>query len=293
MLNYNHLYYFHVAALEGSVASAAQRLGVTQPTVSEQVRALERALGVSLFERHPTGLKLTEAGRLTFEHTSVMFRASERLAEALGRSKSTMPRSLRIGISSPVARTTTTDFLMPVLALDNCVPCIRAADSAELMRDLRGSDLDLVLCESEPPEAARRGIEVVEIDKIKMVAIAPPSAQLAPDWQDARMIQYSASSSFRWEVEAFLEQNGLRPQIAAEADDGDFLVEAAARGGHVVVVPRSCARDAIKTGRVRVVADLTDANAGVYAAYADGVSAELARRAVQVLVDHVRSHHVD
>jgi len=51
MLNYNHLHYFHVAALEGSVAGAAVKLGVTQPTVSEQVRSLERALGVSLFER--------------------------------------------------------------------------------------------------------------------------------------------------------------------------------------------------------------------------------------------------
>mgnify|MGYP001043149089 CR=1 FL=1 len=50
MLNYNHLYYFHVAAIEGSVAGAAERLGVTAATVSEQVRALERALGKKLFE---------------------------------------------------------------------------------------------------------------------------------------------------------------------------------------------------------------------------------------------------
>jgi DNA-binding transcriptional LysR family regulator len=41
MLDYNHLYYFHVAATAGSVANAAQRLGVTQPTVSEQVKAIE------------------------------------------------------------------------------------------------------------------------------------------------------------------------------------------------------------------------------------------------------------
>ena len=83
MLNYNHLYYFHVAATEGSVAGAAEKLGVTQPTVSEQLRALERSLGVTLFDRSPTGLKLTGSGRLAFEHTSVMFRASERLIESL------------------------------------------------------------------------------------------------------------------------------------------------------------------------------------------------------------------
>src|ERR1043165_3788459 len=98
MLNYNHLHYFHVAATEGSVAAAAERLGVSQPTVSEQVRALQRSLKVSLFERSATGLKLTGAGRLAFEQTSVMFRAGERLVESLGHDNQAVPRSLRIGI---------------------------------------------------------------------------------------------------------------------------------------------------------------------------------------------------
>jgi DNA-binding transcriptional LysR family regulator len=42
---------------------------VTQPTVSEQLRSLERTLGLTLFERTPSGLKLTESGRLAFEQT--------------------------------------------------------------------------------------------------------------------------------------------------------------------------------------------------------------------------------
>ncbi len=289
MLNYNHLYYFHVAANEGSVASAATRLGVTQPTVSEQIRALERTLRVSLFDRHPTGLKLTEAGRLTFEHTSVMFRAGERLAEALGHSRRELPRSLRIGISSSVARTTATEFLIPVLAVENCVPFIRSSDSVELLRELKGGNLDLLLCESEPPEPARRGLEISPIDSTPMVAIGGASNGLAPDWQNARLIQYTAASSLRWEVDAFLDKHGFRPQIAAEVDDGHFLVEAAARGGYVVIVPRSCARDAIKTGRVTVLADLPEVHAGVYAVYPDGATSDLARRAVQVLVEHVRA----
>src|SRR6476619_4403853 len=103
MLNYNHLHYFHVAATEGSVAGAAEKLGVTQPTVSEQLRSLEKSLGVVLFERSPSGLKLTDEGRLAFEHTSVMFRAGERLIESLGHDKD-LPRTLRVGLSSTVAR---------------------------------------------------------------------------------------------------------------------------------------------------------------------------------------------
>src|SRR4051812_6218046 len=197
MLNYNHLHYFHVAATEGSVAAAAERLGVTQPTVSEQVRALERALMVSLFERSATGLKLTDAGKLAYEQTSVMFRAGERLVESLGTNGNILPRSLRIGISNAVTRTTTTHFLLPVLAIQECMPSIRAGDSTELLRDLRGGDLDLALCESEPPETSRRGLELVQIARTTLVAVAPPSLHLGTDWREAGLIHYRASSSFR------------------------------------------------------------------------------------------------
>ena len=72
---------------------------------------------VSLFERQPGGLKLTEAGRLAFEHTSVMFRAGERLSEALGHDHGQLPRTLRIGLTGAVGRTTTANFLLPLLAI--------------------------------------------------------------------------------------------------------------------------------------------------------------------------------
>src|ERR1041385_3512294 len=160
MLNYNHLHYFHVAATEGSVAAAAERLGVTQPTVSEQVRALERSLKVNLFERSAAGLKLTDAGKLAYEQTSVMFRAGERLVESLGQNGPPVPRSLRIGISNAVTRTTTTDFLLPVLALEDCIPSIKAGEATEVVRDLRAGELDLGICESEPAESSRRGLEM-------------------------------------------------------------------------------------------------------------------------------------
>ncbi len=293
MLNYNHLHYFHVAAIEGSVAAAAERLGVTQPTVSEQVRALERALGVALFERTPGGLKLTEAGRLAFEHTSVMFRAGERLLESLGTGSPDVPRSLRVGISSGVARASTTDFLMPLLALEACVPTIRSGDSAELLRALRDSELDLVLVETEPVDSARPGVQSVLLDRIPLVAVAPPTVTPMPDWQNVGLLHYRATSAYRWDVEAYLEANALRPKIAAESDDSLFLVEAAARGGYVAFVPKSVARDAVANNRLRVLAQIASTHAGVHALYSDGASAELAQRAVGVLIDHMRAMHAD
>jgi LysR family transcriptional regulator, transcriptional activator of nhaA len=287
VLNYNHLHYFHIAAVEGSVAAAAGRLGVTQPTVSEQIRVLEKTLGVALFERKATGLKLTDVGRLAFEHTSVMFRAGERLVESLGHAERNLPATLRVGLSSAVARSTTTSFLMPLLALPNCVPTIEIGDIAALLRMLRMNEMDLVIGETEPPEASRRGLESVRLDDCQMVAVAAPSVEPAPDWQNVSLLQYRPTSSYRWEVEAFLDDNNLRPQVAAEVDDSLFLVEGAARGGHVAFVPRSVAKEAIAAGRLRILARLPTSSC-VHALYQSSDTSELARRAVEVLVQHAQ-----
>ncbi|HUS68558.1 MAG TPA: LysR family transcriptional regulator [Kofleriaceae bacterium] len=288
MLNYNHLHYFHVAATEGSVAATAARLGVTQPTVSEQIRALEKVLGVTLFERTASGLRLTEVGRLAFEHTSVMFRAGERLIESLGHSPAQVPRSLRVGLSPSVARSATADFLMPLFALDDCVPSIRTGDAIELVRTLRAGELDLVLTDSAPPEDAMRGLESAELTSSVLVAVAPPNLEAGPAWENISILQYRASTS-RWMVDDYLNEHGLRPRVAGEADDALFLVEAAARGGFVTFVPRSVARDAVTSGRLRVLGTIDSSQAAVYAVYQDGETANLARRAVTVLIEHVRS----
>jgi LysR family transcriptional activator of nhaA len=288
MLNYNHLYYFHVAAIEGSVAGAATRLGVTQPTVSEQLRTLERSLGVSLFERQVSGLKLTDAGRLAFDHTSLMFRAGERLMQALGHDPAVLPRTLRVGITGAVGRATSTTFMIPLLALEDSVPSIRTGDSVDLIRDLRANELDLAMIESEPPPAARQGLEMVELDRMTLLAVAPPDVTPASDWQNVGLIQYRASSGLRWDVEAYLEEHGLCPKVVGECDDALFLLEAAVRG-YVAFVPRSVARDAIAMGRLKAIARLPSTHAGVYALYQDTETADLARRAVQMLIEQVRA----
>jgi LysR family transcriptional activator of nhaA len=283
MLNYNHLYYFHVAASESSLSAAAAKLGVKQSTVSEQLRALERALRLRLFERTAAGMRLTAAGEVAYQHTTMMFRAGDRLVQALGRDDAPVPRSLRVGISGAVSRATSTDFLLPLFALDDCMPSISTSETLDLLRDLRANELDLVLCETEPTEATVPGLRRAVIEHIPLLAIAAADLDPGPDWQDTGLVQYRSSSTFHFEVKAFLEQRGLKPRIVGETDDPFLLVEAAARGRYVVIVPRSVVRDALAAGRVRILAQV-ESHAGVHALYQDGTAAELARRAIETLI---------
>jgi LysR family transcriptional regulator, transcriptional activator of nhaA len=284
LLNYNHLHYFHVAAVEGSVGGAAQYLGVTQPTISEQLRTLEKALGVVLFERQPSGLKLTEAGRLTFKHTSVMFGAGARLAEELDHGSQQVPHVLRVGVCGPVARMSASSLLTPLLGIERCVPSIRIAEHVELLRDLRSGALDLALTDTEPPKSERRGIECLLLQRTQLSVVARPDLQPSATWRELELLHYRVGSQLRWDVDAFLTSRGVQPRIAAEADDAWLLLDAVGVGNHIAVIPYALVREALATGKLRELERFQSAHVGLYAVHRTGV--DLARSAVDRLASH-------
>ena len=65
-LNYHHLLYFWTVAREGGISRAAEKLRLSQPTISAQVRLLEESLGHRLFQRQGRTLVLTDVGRIVY-----------------------------------------------------------------------------------------------------------------------------------------------------------------------------------------------------------------------------------
>jgi DNA-binding transcriptional LysR family regulator len=82
-LNLQQLEYFLASYDRGSFSAAAQELRLAQPSVSEQVRALEAELGVALFTRVGRGLQPTEAGRELRPHAERVLHAVEAARESV------------------------------------------------------------------------------------------------------------------------------------------------------------------------------------------------------------------
>jgi DNA-binding transcriptional LysR family regulator len=81
-MDWNHIRAFHATAVAGSLSAAARQLGLTQPTLSRQVLALEAELGVTLFERRGRKLVLTQTGRELLDHIRIMGDAADTLVLA-------------------------------------------------------------------------------------------------------------------------------------------------------------------------------------------------------------------
>ncbi len=80
------LRYFIAIAEEGSLSAAAQRLNVAQPSLSQHVLTLEGELGVTLIERTPRGVTLTQSGEILLSHAREMTMALERAVNAVRQS---------------------------------------------------------------------------------------------------------------------------------------------------------------------------------------------------------------
>ena len=96
-----HLRYFIAVAEEGSLTLAAsKRLHTAQPSLSRQIRALEKEVGAQLITRSVHGIELTAAGRAFLDHARLAVTQAEAAKEAAGRAA--QPTKCELGARIPV-----------------------------------------------------------------------------------------------------------------------------------------------------------------------------------------------
>lgn len=93
-----HLRYFVTVAEEGTMTEAARVLRIAQPSLSQQISALERRVGAPLFRRRPTGMELTEGGRILYASAS---RALAEIESSLVQARDAR-RPVRVGVCGSV-----------------------------------------------------------------------------------------------------------------------------------------------------------------------------------------------
>ena len=117
-LEIRHLRYFLAVAEAGSFSRAANRLGISQPNVSQQMRDLEAGMRVSLFQRRGKRILLTSAGVIFQEHARAILRQLENFLEELNREPGQLRGTLRLGVV-PVLNVALVPHLVGLFAADH------------------------------------------------------------------------------------------------------------------------------------------------------------------------------
>lgn len=258
MLNVHQLKIFRTVVRAGSFSRAAEELRITQPSVSIQVRELERALGVELFEQIGKRIFLTEAGRVLDEYAVRILALLEEAERAVRDLRGASGGLLRVG-----ANNTPATYLLPPLLARVRQQAPEAEISLEILptrrvyEKLLRNELDVGVVGD-----GMRHESIVHFPYYtdELVVLASPRHPLAgrkdvtaSELVRQRLVLRERGSGTREATERAFRSLGLVPTPAMELPNNEALVQAVVADLGVGVVSRLAAEEAIRRGHVVVV----------------------------------------
>ena len=255
-LNYHHLRHFWMIARHRSMTKAAEKLKISQSTLSEQLAELEDWLGQSLFERRGRELHLTDAGRVALEHAETIFTTGHELMTRFRQSDKNRQRVLRIGAVGPLSKNLQFDFIQPILADTRTKVVVVAGALDELTRQLHEHKLDLVL--SNIPLRADQENNVFNhlLGEVPVFLVGGKKLKVArprfPQFlKDVPLFLPSRQSDVRADFDLMLANSGVEPFVHAEVDDMALLRLLALSGEGLALVSKIVVERELQSSKIK------------------------------------------
>src|SRR5438067_2915420 len=285
-----HLRYFVAVAEEGHVTRAAKRLGIQQPPLSQQIRALEAELEVQLFRRKPRGVELTQAGEALLAEARVIL---DRVAHATAATRRTARGEAgRIGLGFTSSASFHPFVPRVIRAFREAYPLVALSleegGTAELVEGLRAERIDAAFVRSPIGPAAE--LSVHSVLEEEMVAALPAGHRLADGAAAGRMplAELGAETFILYRrplgpglydaIIAACQRAGYSPRIGQEAPRMLATLSLVAAGLGVTLIPASMQRIGIDGVAYRAIERKAGLVAPLNLAYRRGETAPAACR---------------
>lgn len=259
-LNYHHLRYFWAVAREGSLRRAAEKLNVSPPSVSAQIRELEEALGEKLFRRSGRGNVLTDAGQVALRYADEIFSLGRELSNAVRQRPNARALRLHVGVADSFPKLVTQQLLQPVFALTPPVHVIcREGKVEDLLAQLVAHRLDVVLADEPAPGSLKVRVFNHPLGECGVTFCAgsrlaaalrrgfPRSLDRAPALLPAE------GTGLRRSLDRWFQAQAIVPQILAEFEDPALMKVMASDGRGFTAVPSLVAQEAVDRFSLRII----------------------------------------
>jgi DNA-binding transcriptional LysR family regulator len=288
-----HLRYFVAVAEEGHVTRAAERLGIQQPPLSQQIRALEHELDAQLFRRKPRGVELTPAGRALLDDARAILARAEAAIAATRRAARGETGRIGIGFTSsasfhPFVPRAIRAFREqhPLVAL-----ALEESGTTELVEALHAERIDAAFVRS--PVGERADLTVRPLLEEDMVAALPSGHRLSAGDGKLPLAALAGEIFILYRrpvgpglhdaIIAACDRAGFSPQIGQEAPRMLSTLSLVAAGLGVTLVPASMSRLEAEGVAYRALDSSAQLTAPLNLAYRRGEGAAAARRFVALV----------
>lgn len=275
-LNYHHLRYFYAVAKEGSLARAADKLRVSQPSISEQIRELEGALGEKLFQREGRNNKLTDAGQVVFGYAEDIFALGRELMNAVKQRPGARELRFYVGVADSFPKLVTNEILKPVFAMPQTVHVIcREGKMEDLLAQLAAHRLDLVL--ADEPASSSANFKTFNHSLGESGTTFCAERRLAAkikqgfpkSLHEAPALLPSENTPFRRTLESWFREEHIAPRVVAEFEDLALMKVMASEGRGFIAVPSMAARDAVEHYGFQILGEATKCRVSFHAITAE------------------------
>jgi LysR family transcriptional regulator, transcriptional activator of nhaA len=271
-LNYHHLLYFWVVAREGGLKPAGRVLGVSHPTLSTQIHALEEQLGEKLFVKAGRKLALSEMGRVVYRYADEIFTLGREMVDTVKDRATGLPLRLEVGVVDVVSKLVVRRLLEPALQLDHSVRLVcREASYERLLADLSLHTLDIVIADAPVPSGSAVRAHNHLLGECGVSFFAP--ARLAARYKrgfprsldGAPLLLPLESLALRRSLNQWFESCKVRPRVVAEFEDSALLKVFGASGMGLFPAPTAVEREVAAQYASQVVGRTTAVRERFYA----------------------------
>ncbi len=283
-MRHTQLRSFHAVAQRLSFTAAARELGVSQPTITTQVKSLELEFGVELFVRRGRRIELTETGGGLLDITRRLFADEKEAADYLNETRGLKTGHLRVGAVGPYH---VTDMLAAFNARHpGLYVSVTVGNSRDTLRDLLDYRTDVAVLAHVDPDPRLVAIPYRRHRVVAFCHIDHPFAQRRGirlrDMEGQRLIVREAGSTTRRAFDQAMREAHVRPQVVMEIGSRESIREAVAKGIGMGVVSEA---EFIPDPRIKPL-PITDAEIFTYAHVVhlkERQNARLVRAFLQVL----------
>ncbi|MEJ3612127.1 LysR substrate-binding domain-containing protein [Pseudomonas sp. KBN06P05117] len=260
-----HLRYFIAVAEELHFGRAAERLGISQPPLSQQIQALEEEIGARLFERTNRRVELTDAGRLFLDESRQVLAQVDKAVLLARRAHLGELGELKIGFTSSAPFTST--IPSSIHAFRKAYPDVhldlQEMSSRQVLKALLEERLQVGVIR---PLALPDAVHWVELFREPLVAVLRADHPLAAGSEDGLAIAALAEEPFVFfprsygtglydQVIALTRQAGFSPRIAQEASEAMTIIGLVSAGLGVSILPASFRRTRVDGVVYRTLSD--------------------------------------